>query len=63
MRKAEFQEILAKAVAGSSDALEKILNMYMPLIEKHSIINGKLDEDCKQHILLQVISSIYKFRQ
>ena len=51
MRKAEFQEILAKAVAGSSDALEKILNMYMPLIEKHSIIDGKLDEDCKQHIL------------
>ena len=43
----EFSRILHGAVAGSHDDLEQILKLYMPLINKHSCWNGKLDEDMR----------------
>ena len=57
----EFREILVRAQAGDNEAMTDILEMYMPLINKHSIVNGKLDEDLRQNILLQIVKSIKKF--
>lgn len=57
----EFREILARAQAGDNEAMTDILEMYMPLINKHSFVNGKLDEDLRQNILLQIVKSIKKF--
>ncbi|MCL2672137.1 MAG: helix-turn-helix domain-containing protein [Clostridiales bacterium] len=56
-----FIDLLARAVAGDHDAIEEILKMYMPLFNRHSRINGYLDEDCRQYILLRVAVSISKF--
>ena len=41
---------------------EKIIDLYMPLIDKSSIVDGQFDEDCKQYILLQVALQIMKFK-
>ena len=57
----EFREILVRAQAGDNEAMTDILEMYMPLINKHSFVNGKLDEDLLQNILLQIVKSIKKF--
>ena len=57
----EFREILLRAQAGDNEAMTDILEMYMPLINKHSFVNGKLDEDLRQNILLQIVKSIKKF--
>ena len=57
----EFREILVRAQAGDNEAMTDILEMYMPLINKHSFVNGKLDEDLRQNILLQIVKSIIKF--
>lgn len=57
----EFREILVRAQAGDNKAMTDILEMYMPLINKHSFVNGKLDEDLRQNILLQIVKSIKKF--
>ena len=57
----EFREILVRAQAGDNEAITDILEMYMPLINKHSFVNGKLDEDLRQNILLQIVKSIKKF--
>ena len=57
----EFREILVRAKAGDNEAMTDILEMYMPLINKHSFVNGKLDEDLRQNILLQIVKSIKKF--
>ena len=54
----EFREILVRAQAGDNEAMTDILEMYMPLINKHSFVNGKLDEDLRQNILLQIVKSI-----
>ena len=61
MSSEEFRRILEQAVAGNHEALEKILNLYMPLINHNSVINGVLDEDCKQYILIHIALNIGKF--
>ena len=57
----EFREILVRAQTGDNEAMTDILEMYMPLINKHSFVNGKLDEDLRQNILLQIVKSIKNF--
>lgn len=49
-------------ISGDYSSLEKIIDLYMPLIDKSSIVDGQFDEDCKQYILLQVALQIMKFK-
>lgn len=62
MTNEEFAEILSQAVSGSHAALEKIIDLYMPLINKHSLIDGTMDEDCRQYILMRIALQITKFK-
>lgn len=61
MNKGEFRSILTGAVSGNHEDLEKILELYKPLIEKNSYINGTLDEDLKQHLMIHIALQIGKF--
>lgn len=61
MKPEEFRILLQGAVAGNHDDLEEILELYMPLINNASIINGKLDEDCRQYIMMHIALNISKF--
>ncbi len=56
-----FFDLLAKAIAGETAAVEEILEMFAPLIDRHSSIYGYIDEDCRQYILMRVITGISKF--
>lgn len=62
MNEQQFRMILEKAVYGDHSAIEKILKMYAPLINCSSLINGVLDEDLRQHILMHIIKNISKFK-
>lgn len=62
MEQSEFQITLLEAIAGSHNAVEKILDMYMPLIDKYSVIEGAFDEDCKQYIVIRIALQISKFQ-
>ena len=61
MKPEKFREILKAATAGSHEALEHIFELYSPLIDKHSRVNGKLDEDLRQEILIHIALNISKF--
>ena len=61
MNKGEFRSILTGAVSGNYEDLEKILELYMPLIEKNSYLNGNLDEDLKQYLMIHITLQIGKF--
>ncbi len=61
MSKEEFRSILTDAMAGCHEELEKILELYMPLIEKNSYLNGNLDEDLKQYLMIHIALQIGKF--
>lgn len=62
MTSQEFAMILQGAVAGRHEDLEKIFDLYMPLINKHSIWNGQLDEDLRQYIMIHIALNISKFQ-
>jgi hypothetical protein len=61
MESRRFSDVLRAAVAGDPFAVEAILDRYMPLINSRSVIDGALDEDMRQYILMRVIMLIPKF--
>ena len=61
MTNEKFIELLIRAQTGDNEAMTDILEQYMPLINKYSFINGNLDEDLRQNILLEIVKSIKKF--
>ncbi len=58
----DFEEILIKATQGDPGSIEWIIRSYLPLINKNSIYNGRLDEDLRQYIELQIFRKISKFK-
>ena len=61
MTPGEFRELLIHAVSGDHAAVEEILLLYMPLINRYSVIDGRLDEDCRQYILIHIALNVGKF--
>lgn len=61
MSKEKFHNVLTGAVAGRHKDVEQILELYMPLIDKHSYVNGRLDEDLKQYLMIHIALQIGKF--
>ncbi len=61
MNSTEFHAVLKKAVAGDLVALEQLLILYKPLIDHASMVNGKLDEDLRQEIMLHLVKAIPQF--
>ena len=62
MTSKEFELSLQQAIDGDNDAIMRIIELYEPLINNNSIIDGKFDEDLKQYILLRLIRKISKFK-
>ena len=58
----DFNEILRRAIQGDTHSVEEIIKRYRPLINKNSIWNGRLDEDLRQHIEMQIFRKISKFK-
>lgn len=61
MTKNDFRKVLQAAVKGDHAALEIILDIYGPLIRKHSHIDGIFDEDLHQYILIHIALKISQF--
>lgn len=62
MTSKEFEMTLKQAINGDHESIMRIIDLYEPLINNNSIINGKFDEDLKQFILLRIIKKISKFK-
>lgn len=62
MTKDEFRQLLTDAISGDSESVERILELYKPLIERASFVDGRYDEDCRQYILMRLIDGIRKFK-
>ena len=61
MTKKEFATILQGAVAGRHEDLEKILNLYEPLIRKFSYEDGEFDDDLHKYLIIHIALNINKF--
>lgn len=62
MTSKEFELTLKRAIGGDNNAIMRIIELYEPLINNNSIIDGKFDEDLKQFILLRLVKNISKFK-
>lgn len=61
MTSAEFRRLLQAATKGDHNALEEILQLYMPMINHLSRYDGALDEDCRQYIMIRIALKISEF--
>lgn len=57
-----FEEILFRAKEGDSAAIEQILEMYRPLLIKNALVDGWLDEDLYQELVIETLKCIRKYR-
>lgn len=62
MTKDEFHDTLCNAIRGNRVALAKILAAYDSLIQKYCFVNGSFDDDCYQHIILEILRHIKDFK-
>lgn len=62
MDNGNFKEILERAIEGNNEAIEKIFELYEPIINKFSVLDGKLDEDLRQYILFRIFRAIRKYK-
>lgn len=63
MAASEFRCLLEGAVSRDMDSLEELISLYCPLIDKMSRINGQIDEDLRQHLLLHIALNISRFKK
>lgn len=61
MDKAEFVQILQRAVAGNHTDLERIIQLYDPLITKFAYVHGVYDPELYQYLLIHIALNIHKF--
>ena len=61
MKNNDLAEAIKGALAGDTDAIVKVIHYYRPLIYRHSYINGIMDEDLKQFILMRFLKKLPKF--
>lgn len=61
MNKSEFRQILQGAVAGSHRDLERLIELYDPMIRKYAYVNGEFKEELHQYLLIHIALNIHKF--
>jgi CDP-glycerol glycerophosphotransferase (TagB/SpsB family) len=57
----EFKELIYLAKTGDINAVEKVLEMFRPCINKNSFINEEFNEDIIQELNIELIRCIKKF--
>lgn len=58
----EFEELLFQAKMEDKQAVEKIVEMYRPLLIRNSLVNGIFDEDLFQELTVEILKCIKYFR-
>lgn len=59
----DFEEILFRAKVGDTQAMEQIVEMYRPLLVKNALVNGVLDEDLYQELMIELLKCIRYFKK
>lgn len=62
MSDTEFKNLLEAAQKGDTKSLQSLIDMFMPTLYKNSYIDGMLNWDCLQELILKFIKNIYHFK-
>jgi len=58
-----FKDLLLAAKSGDAEAMEKLIEMYKPLITHYSFFNDVFDEDLHQEQLLKFVHCVKLFSE
>ena len=58
-----FKDLLLAAKSGDCEAMERLLDMYKPLITRYSFFNDVFDEDLHQEQLLKFVHCVKLFSE
>jgi len=61
MENRELRLIFQRAQGGNNDAIQKILEIFQPLVLKHSVENGSINEDYFQELSIKLLNCIQTF--
>ncbi len=56
-----FMMLMERAQQGEEAAIRELLEMYMPLILRESVVDGVYDEDLYQELCLVFLKCLRKF--
>lgn len=59
----EFDEFLFRDQQGDKKAVERILEMFHPMLIRNALIKGIFDEDLYQELVIEVLRCIRYFRK
>lgn len=54
----EFEMLIHAAAQGDKEAMAEVLLLLKPIISHNSYVNGRIDEDLRQMIILQILVAI-----
>jgi DNA-directed RNA polymerase specialized sigma subunit len=57
----ELSDLIQLAQHGDKQAELELIQRFEPLINKYARQNGKMNEDCKQQLILEFILAIRRF--
>ncbi|AHV98337.1 helix-turn-helix domain-containing protein [Paenibacillus sabinae] len=57
----EVIDLIELAQNGNQQAVVELIERYEPLINKYSRQNGNINEDCKQHLIIEFILAVRRF--
>lgn len=58
----QFEQLFERAMSDDRQALEDILLLVEPIISRNSVINGRIDEDLRQQIILRILVEQKKWK-
>ena len=61
MEETLFRELFEKAHLGDEASINDLIKMFNNTLIKHSVIDGKIDEDCMQELTLKLLKCIKSF--
>ena len=56
-----FEELVKGAKSGNRADVERLLEIYRPLIYQQSVVDGHRAADLRQHLYLEFIVALMKF--
>jgi hypothetical protein len=56
-----FEEILLQAKQGDKKKIEEILRVFQPMLIRHSLVNGRFDEDLYHELVIETLRCIHYF--
>ena len=57
-----FRDLLNSAKRNNSEAVTDLYKKWQPTIKKYSYVNGKIDEDLYQNLVIAILGVIEKFK-